>query len=125
MEKKSLTTHLVHAAKLECPVCGTSGMFKGVLGMKENCEECGLKFEKEPGYWLPTMYLGYALSVATTVPGWVLMALVLDMSLAAQLYVLSGLALLSPIATFWHCRALWLNVDAFITGKKVEKGDDF
>jgi hypothetical protein len=33
--------------------------------MFQFCPECGLKFEREPGYFLGAMYIGYGLALAT------------------------------------------------------------
>ena len=32
--------------------------------MHQNCPHCGLKFEKEPGYFYVAMYISYAFNVA-------------------------------------------------------------
>jgi hypothetical protein len=33
------------------------------LSSYERCPECGLKFEREPGYYLGALYFSYALSI--------------------------------------------------------------
>ena len=46
-----------------CPRCRTGAVFAGWLTMHERCPSCGLRFEREPGYFLGAMYVSYALSV--------------------------------------------------------------
>jgi Protein of unknown function (DUF983) len=33
--------------------------------MHERCPACGLRFEREPGYFLGAMYIGYGLALVT------------------------------------------------------------
>jgi hypothetical protein len=38
-------------------------VFIGQLKMNEQCPSCGLKFEREPGYFFGAMYFSYGLGV--------------------------------------------------------------
>lgn len=57
----------------KCPRCRKGEMFSAPLlsfkskKMRENCPHCGLKFEKEPGYFYVAMYVSYAFVVAQLV----------------------------------------------------------
>jgi uncharacterized protein (DUF983 family) len=49
-----------------CPRCRRGFIFakplwRGVLAMHERCPVCGLKFDREPGYFLGAMYFSYTL----------------------------------------------------------------
>jgi uncharacterized protein (DUF983 family) len=59
--------------RLLCPECREGKVFQGFFNFKMNprCPVCGLKFEREPGYFLGSMYLSYALGGAAVV-AWVL-----------------------------------------------------
>src|SRR3954470_21955357 len=51
---------------LLCPRCReakifTRPLYTGVPAMHTTCPACGLKFEREPGYFLGAMYISYAL----------------------------------------------------------------
>jgi len=50
-----------------CPRCRMAEIFRGTLfwlsPMNERCGVCGLRFEREPGYFLGAMYISYALAV--------------------------------------------------------------
>jgi uncharacterized protein (DUF983 family) len=51
-----------------CPRCRKGPIFRasllrGYLVMHEQCLVCGLKFEREPGYFLGAMYFSYMLSI--------------------------------------------------------------
>ncbi len=58
--------------KEKCPRCGQGELFthhsylpfsKKTFQMKKYCPECGLKYEKELGYFYGSMYVSYALNI--------------------------------------------------------------
>lgn len=57
----------------KCPRCRKGDMFNAPLfsfksrKMRSSCPHCGLKFEKEPGYFYVAMYVSYAFVVAQLV----------------------------------------------------------
>lgn len=57
-------------AHSRCPRCRQGLVFKGaayalhVQKMEERCAVCGLKFEREPGYFYVAMFVSYAMNVA-------------------------------------------------------------
>ena len=54
----------------KCPRCRKGKVFEGptygfrVQRMNEVCPYCGLKFEREPGYFYVSMFISYAMNVA-------------------------------------------------------------
>ena len=53
-----------------CPRCRSgaifrSSIFTGFPKMRQSCPVCGLKFEREEGYFLGAMYISYALALGT------------------------------------------------------------
>jgi uncharacterized protein (DUF983 family) len=46
-----------------CPRCREGAIFRGWLAMHETCPVCGLRFSREPGYFIGAMYVSYGLSV--------------------------------------------------------------
>jgi uncharacterized protein (DUF983 family) len=51
-----------------CPRCRQGPLFRrpllrGPVAMHERCRVCGLKFEREPGYFVGAMYVSYALTL--------------------------------------------------------------
>ena len=82
--------------------------------MHERCEDCDLKFEREPGYFLGAMYVSYGLALATIA------------MIAALLWSISSRSIVKDIA--WACilflplapsltlfaRVLWIYLDQTI-----------
>src|SRR5438046_2660947 len=46
-----------------CPRCFAGKVYRGLLDMNETCPVCGLRFEREEGYFTGAMYISYLLSL--------------------------------------------------------------
>jgi uncharacterized protein (DUF983 family) len=43
-----------------CPRCGRGGLFSGFFTLRARCPTCGLRFEREEGYWVGAMIVNLA-----------------------------------------------------------------
>lgn len=78
----------------------------------ESCGHCGLKYERETGYWYGAMYVGYGLSIAAFVTAWVATAVLYPEHWPLYIQVLSIIAFataLIPI-NFYLSRLVWINL---------------
>jgi uncharacterized protein (DUF983 family) len=96
----------------------SASIFTGFPKMHERCPNCGLKFEREPGYFLGAMYIGYALALMTIVG----LAMMLWMVTAWSLQKITVWAILlflplAPTLTLF-ARVLWLYLDWAIDPEK-------
>jgi uncharacterized protein (DUF983 family) len=102
---------LGRAMRLRCPLCGRGRLFRGWLLMHANCPHCGVKFEREPGFFLGSIYINYgltALIVAIVYP------VLLFNKLATERQLLIGslvFVVLFPLLVFPWARSLWLGFD--------------
>ena len=87
--------------------------------MRERCPVCDLKFEREEGYFLGAMYIGYGLALGTiTMLGLLLWWLV---GWTFQKTVIGALLLflpLSPVLTLM-ARVLWIYLDQTLDPDKT------
>jgi uncharacterized protein (DUF983 family) len=103
-----------------CPRCREGRVFPPfwsarLLAMNPVCEVCGLKFEREPGYFLGAMYFSYTLGVLTILPVSLLLILVAGWDLAPVMVVMFAQTLISMPLFFRYSRVMWLHLDlAFI-----------
>jgi uncharacterized protein (DUF983 family) len=51
-----------------CPVCLQGKVFHSLLGMHRERPHCGLRFERETGYFLNAMFFAYALGFVLIAP---------------------------------------------------------
>lgn len=70
MEKDYTLSPIKAALKAKCPRCREGNMFTGKAyalksqKMHEVCPNCGLRYEREPGYFYVAMFVSYALAMA-------------------------------------------------------------
>lgn len=104
-------TLLSRALRLKCPQCGQSKMFHHWLGMNPSCAHCGLKYEREPGYFLGSIYVNYGLTAITTTAAYITFHFILAYP---NLYVVPPLVafcVIFPVIFFPFARAYWLAMD--------------
>ncbi|MGB1004441.1 MAG: DUF983 domain-containing protein [Salibacteraceae bacterium] len=108
---------MISVVKGKCPKCRKGNMFidpnpykfSKIFMMPENCECCGLKFNREPGFFYGSMYVGYGLSIAYLVAVYVAMVVLLN-EFEIEAYLLLGigsLVVLTPVI-FRLSRSIWL-----------------
>jgi uncharacterized protein (DUF983 family) len=104
------TMRLWALLKRRCPRCLQGQVFVGLFRMHEHCPICGLRFEREPGYFTGAMYLSYGLGIIATAPVWLPMAW-LGRSLGEVLLASSALLIVCSPWLFRYARVLWLYLD--------------
>ena len=86
-EKRPKPGYLWSIFSMKCPRCRKGAMFKNnnpykkitlanIFDMHNHCPECGQKYDLEPGFWIGTAYVSYALTVAisaTTFVAWLVL----------------------------------------------------
>lgn len=83
--------------------------------MAERCAACGLRYEREAGYFVGAIYVNYAITVAVAAGSVLVLDWIVGLTLARQLAIGITLAALVPLAFFRYARSLWLSVDYLVT----------
>lgn len=102
-------------ASLKCPECRSGKVFANVLlKMNPVCPACGLKFEREPGYFLGAMYFSYAMAI----PPLTILTLLLkwrspERSMASCVILATFVFLPLVIPIVRYSRVMWLYLDRF------------
>lgn len=93
------------AMHAKCPRCRQGAMFTGPMysfktqNMHETCDYCGLRYEREPGYFYVAMFVSYAFTVAEMIIACLLAYFITGEDESPWLYlivVISTVLLLSP-----------------------------
>jgi uncharacterized protein (DUF983 family) len=106
---------LAAIALQRCPRCREGRVFRSLLAMHETCPACGLKFEREPGYFVGAMYLSYALAVPVmALFGWLVSRLRPEWPIEGSAG--AGIAISLPLVPwfFRYSRVLWMHLDRSI-----------
>jgi len=104
---------LGYGLRLRCPRCGTGKLYAKPFRMFSHCPHCGLKYEREQGYFVGAIYINYAATVAIAVPGFFLLDVSTGMTIGQQLGLWVPFAIIFPLVFFHHARSLWLVLDHF------------
>jgi len=113
---------LARALRLRCPRCGRSGLYEGWFRMHERCAACGLRYEREQGYFVGAIYVNYALTASLGLGSVLLLDNLLGLSLAQQLVLAVPLMLFAPLLFFRHARSLWLGLDYLVASLDERRG---
>jgi len=106
---------LWRALRLRCPRCGRSRLYSGLFRMREACPACGLRYERESGYFIGAIYVNYAFTVAVAAGAVLVLDWLIGLTLRQQLILGIALAALVPLAFFRYSRSLWLCLDYLVT----------
>lgn len=106
-----------------CPRCREGAIYRaslwrGYLSMHERCPVCGLKYDREPGYFLGAMYFSYLLSIPPALLIMLLLWRWTGWSFNTVVLATFGCYLpLVPIVTRW-ARVVWIYVDQHFDPEK-------
>ena len=96
-----------------CPVCGQGRLFRGWFRMFPRCAECGFRFDREPGYWLGSIYVNYGLTALIVTVAYFVLYLTRAIPADVLLWSLAAFCLLFPIWFFRYARSLWIALDLY------------
>lgn len=112
LRKPPLRARLLAAARGRCPRCDRGRIFRGQLSMHPTCPACGLRFEREHGYFTGAMYVSYILALPVLA---VCVGLVYVLAPALSFEATMGVAalLFLPFVPliFRYSRILWIHLD--------------
>lgn len=106
---------LERAVWLRCPQCGDGALFDGWFAMREHCERCGLRFERESGYFVGAIYVNYAVTAVLCLGVPIALDVLIGVPLWTQLALAAAIAVLVPLVFFRYSRSLWLGIDHLVT----------
>jgi ABC-2 type transport system ATP-binding protein len=95
-------------------------MFQGLFRMLPECPACGLKFEREPGYFLGAIYINYAATVLCMLVGFFALDYFAHLALTYQIIVWSSFGVVFPMLFYRYSKSLWLCLDYLFS--PVEEG---
>lgn len=107
--------------KLKCSHCLQGSVFRKPFKMYPDCPHCGIHFEREEGYFMMSVFVGYVMSFFIAVP--ILVILYLTMAPTIWGYVfgaLLALVLFSPLI-FHYARVIWMHLDELLDPRRPDE----
>ena len=118
------------AWRLRCPRCGEGRLFVGWFRMYSHCYKCRLRYEREPGYFLGSVYINYGLTAL------LLIVIYLGMyfsnipqrhldtrfgQINLHLTISLAFAVIFPLCFHRYARSLWMAFDQFWDPSRDER----
>jgi uncharacterized protein (DUF983 family) len=99
-----------------CPVCLEGQAFHGLFAMHKTCPRCGLRFERETGYFLNAMFaLGFLVLIPVSI-----YLVIQHVSIATfALATVTQVIVLWPLI-FRYSRVIWMHVDQMLDPRVIE-----
>jgi len=96
-----------------CPRCRVGKIYQRRLTMYETCSVCGLKYEREQGYFLGAMGVGYVLGLSLLAALIAFLSYIVFPQWPAYKAILPALALYLPLLpSVSRCaRIIWIHFD--------------
>ena len=127
MPHPSYGTLLSRALQLRCPRCGGGKLFKGWFRMHERCPECGLKYERAPGYFLGSTYVNYGATAILLTIAYMGLHFGAGFSNRELALPLAAFCVVFPLFLFRYARSYWLAMDCYFdpTGFDPEQEEQY
>lgn len=108
-----------------CPQCQEGKFFKAhpynlkeVGNLHEHCSVCGLKYEKEVGFYYGAMYVSYGLAVGVFIALWLSFYLFFpDLSTATQIWIVVSVSVATGPLLYALSKIIWANLFFSYKGK--------
>jgi uncharacterized protein (DUF983 family) len=105
---------VARSCRLRCPRCGGARLFRGWFAMRPKCSECGLPFEREPGFYLGSIYFNHGLTALVVTVAYFVLYFAADVSQTTAMVSLTAFCVLFPLWFFRYARSLWLGMDQYL-----------
>lgn len=105
---------LLAIVRQRCPHCRQGRIFAAPLRMNENCPHCDSHFEREQGYWMMSVFVGYVMYFAILGP----VSLVLYLMGTPLLTLLAIIGALAALPIFVYARVIWLHIDEVLDPRR-------
>ena len=104
---------------LKCPHCCQGAVFRKPFLMHRTCAQCGIVYERERGYFMMSVFVGYVMGFFIVVP--VLAALYFTVRPSMMGYLVGAVvALVLAIPFIFHyARVIWMHLDELMDPRQV------
>ncbi len=113
-KKRNFLQHYYRALRLRCPRCGEGKLFRNFFAMQTDCENCSLHYEREPGFFLGSIYANYGLTSLVSTATYPIATFGLGYSRNYVIIAIVAFILVFPVWFHRYARSLWLSFDYLI-----------
>ncbi|MBX3010917.1 MAG: DUF983 domain-containing protein [Caldilineaceae bacterium] len=102
-----------------CPVCLQGPVFYSLLAMHKNCPHCGVLYEREHGYFLNSMFIGYTAGFLLLIPSAFYLFWINASIPFFSVAIILETILIWPLI-FRYSRVLWMHLDQVLDPRSAE-----
>ena len=113
---------LKRALALRCPLCGQGRLFRSWLAMHRRCPACDVVFEREPGFFLGSIYINYGLTSVIVAAAYMILRFGYDLPKTPLVVAAALFTVAFPIFIFPWARSLWIGFDQWRDPRTGEVG---
>jgi uncharacterized protein (DUF983 family) len=95
-------------------------VFRAPLRGYEDCPHCGIHFEREDGYFMMSVFVGYVMSVVFVVPVLAILYFTIRPSIWGYLIGAAVALLVAFPIIFHYARVIWLFIDQLLDPRREE-----
>lgn len=110
-QKISFIRSVGRSLRLRCPRCGEGKLFRNMFSMYENCEHCDLLYEREPGFFLGSIYANYGLTALAATMTYPIATFGLGYPRNWVIFGIVSFIVVFPVWFHRYARSLWLGFD--------------
>ncbi|MCH7988775.1 MAG: DUF983 domain-containing protein [Planctomycetes bacterium] len=114
LRRLPLGTVLSRAARLRCPRCGEGKLFSKAFRMYQDCPNCKLHYERDPGYFLGSTYINYGCTSLILTVSYLVLHFIVGIENRLLFWPLVTFVVLFPMLLFRYARSFWLALDRFV-----------
>lgn len=109
----SRATYIWRGITHACPKCGARNTHEKYFTIKKNCDTCGLKFEKEHGYWTGAIAINFIIAGGMIAIGLLigLVATAPNFPVIPLMSILLPIAIFVPILAYPFTYTIWMAID--------------
>ncbi len=96
--------------RLRCPICLEGRVFRSLWRMHQECPQCRISFEREPGFFSGALYFSYGIGILLAAPLSIYLFLRGVDEIVIYCTVIAQLAIISPLL-FRYSRVAWMHFD--------------
>ena len=96
-------------------------MFHKPMRMHEDCPHCGVHFEREDGYFMMAVFVGYVMSFFVAVPVVVALYFAIRPSVWGYLIGASLALLIASPLIFHYARVVWMFIDQLLDPRREDE----
>ncbi len=104
--------------KLKCPHCLEGDVFRKPFSMYPFCPNCSIEYEREQGYFMMAVFVGYIMGFFIVMPVLGLMYLTVRPPMMTYLIGSVVTLLLTIPLIFHYARVVWMHLDELLDPRR-------